>query len=225
MKVEAKRKQSNAFSLLMSLDTIKIHILNGEITWDLVGQAVSELMQTSLASPNIKRFIIPVLSTGGDTDAAWSLYTTLKNIDAEIITLAVGRVYSAALLPYMAGHKRLAFKESVFLFHPTTITNMHNEEKAIYKMKEDIAGDKLDRAIFKNLLKTACPNAPKKAIANLVHESKSFFVDADKAKKYGLVTHLLDNINQLEDLDTYIPTDMECSDRAQVVNPQKLITR
>lgn len=216
----------------MSLDNVKIHILSGEITWDLAGQVLADLMQANLkgyttaegvTTGPIKKFVIPILSHGGDTDAAWSIHAALKNLDAEVVTIAAGRVYSAALIPYMAGQQRLSFKESIFLFHPATITNIHNEEKTMQKLSEEVAGERLDRAIFKNLLKEVCPTISKKIIFKLTHESKSVFVDAEQAKEYGLVTHIINQLTEIEDIDHNVLTQRELADRATVVNPQKLL--
>lgn len=178
------------------ISATKVFVLSGEITWELVGAAVANLYELN-EDEETKQIVVPILSPGGDVDAAWSLYSTLKCLSVDVITIANGRVYSAAIIPYLAGSKRLSLPHSLFLFHPTTITTLHNEEKPMYKFKEELSGERHDRLIFKNVLGKLCNTAPKRVISKLAHDSKSFFIDAEKAKSYGLVTDIITNIDQL----------------------------
>lgn len=175
----------------------KIFVLAGEITWESVGMAVGQLYDADL-DEDINKLIIPILSPGGDVDAAWSLYATLKNLSTEVVTVANGRVYSAALIPYLAGSKRYALPESVFLFHPATITAVHNEEKPLYKYKEEILGEKYDRLILKDVLSKLFNTRSRVIISRLIHDSKSMFVDANKAKDYGLVTEIVSKLGDIK---------------------------
>ena len=170
----------------------RIHTLCGEITWESVGQAITSIYD-SYTTDHYEQLILVIFSPGGDTDAAWSLYTTLKNLGCKVDTLANGRLYSAGLIPFLAGARRFAFKESVFLFHPTTVNSVV-EERPGYKIHEELVGDKMDSRIFKDtLLDAGITN--KKDIAKLTHPSKSIFLTATAAKEIGLVTHIIDRID------------------------------
>lgn len=172
----------------------KIIIISSEITWDMVSAAVETIYKAYYGKEQFRHFIIPIFSPGGDVDAAWSLYTVLKNLDAQIATVATGRVYSSAVIPFLAGHKRYSFPESVFLFHPATVLHATNEEVPLYRYHEEIQGERFDRLTFKTIL-SKIKGTKKKDIDLLVHDSKSSFISATKAKNYKIVT---DIINKLE---------------------------
>lgn len=169
-------------------------MINGEITWEMVSLLVERIYIAAYGKEQAKHFIIPILSPGGDIDAAWSLYTVLKNLNAQVATVAAGRVYSSAVIPYLAGNKRYAFPESVFLFHPATITHTSNEEVPLYRYHEEIQGEKFDRLTFKRIL-SSIKGTKKEVVNMLVHDSKSSFISSTKAKNYKIVT---DIINRLE---------------------------
>ena len=172
----------------------KILLINGEITWETVSLLVEKLYFSYFGKEQIRHYLICILSPGGDVDAAWSLYAVLKNLDAQIHTVATGRVYSSAVIPFLAGQQRYAFPESVFLFHPATISHSANEEVALYRYHEEIQGEKYDRHTFRTVLNNI-KGTNKKHIDELIHDSKSSFISATKAKKYKIVTKI---INRLE---------------------------
>lgn len=175
----------------------KIFMLTGEITWESVSDLTVQIYDAYFGEEQVKNFVIPIMSQGGDCDGAWSLYAVLRNLDANIATLAMGRVYSAGIIPYLAGDIRYAFKESLFLFHPTTIEHQAGEVSPIYRLNEEIEGEKYDRLIFKRILSTIVNTRHKKEIDNLAHESKSCFLDATEAKKYGIVSHIINNPDEI----------------------------
>lgn len=168
----------------------------GEIEWDLVNDAVKEIYSNYLTD-KFDRLIFPISTAGGDADAAWSLYTTLKNIGCEVITIANGRVFSAGIIIFLGGSKRYAFPESCFLFHPTTIFSSHNENAAIYQIEEEITGEKMDNNLFQEILKKELTAATKQDISRLTHRYKSYFIGANEAKQLGLVHNIIKNINNL----------------------------
>jgi ATP-dependent protease ClpP protease subunit len=175
----------------MGLESVPQYIfVRGEIHWGMIGDVVEKIYTAYNSKEKCRQFILPILSPGGDVDAAWSLYTVLKNLDAEIITLAAGRVYSSAVIPFLAGHKRYSFPQSVFLFHPATITHASNEEVPLYRYHEEIQGEKFDRLTFKSILSSI--KGTRKDIVNaLVHDSKSSYINARKAKSYKIVTDII----------------------------------
>ncbi len=62
-------------------------IISGEITWESVAQTINSLYESTLGIKDVKKVVIPILSPGGDTDAAWSLYAVLKNLDKAVEVL------------------------------------------------------------------------------------------------------------------------------------------
>lgn len=56
-------------------------------------------------------------SDGGDIDESLGIYAYLAHLSFRITTVAVGKVNSAAITIYLAGHRRLATPESTFVIH------------------------------------------------------------------------------------------------------------
>jgi len=178
----------------------KVCILGGEITWECINTAINDIYNSVLSDKNkYTTLLIFIHSPGGDTDAAWSLYTTLRNIPLKVITVANGRVYSAATIVFLAGDSRLSYKESVFLFHPATIVTNHNEEKPLYQYQEELSAEKYDKGKFKDILQKLNPPVPKSIITKLTHDHKSIFIDAKLAKEYNIVTGIINQVTEIEE--------------------------
>lgn len=56
-------------------------------------------------------------SLGGQLDDGISLFGFLRSLPLELTTINVGLVASVAIVPFMAGKKRIAFPHSLFHFH------------------------------------------------------------------------------------------------------------
>lgn len=173
-----------------------ICVLCGEITWDLVNNFISETHKAYLKD-EFNQVVLSISTPGGDVDAAWSLHIALKHLGCQIVTLANGRVYSAGIVVFMAGHSRYAYPESLFLFHPSTFDNIPPDTPA-YKIKEELVGQSIDEKLLKNTLKNVLTNASKKDIIRLTHPHKSCFMDSQEAKELGLVTDIVENIGQIK---------------------------
>lgn len=181
----------------MNEDSTKILLLSGEITWESVSDGIESVYTSYFGEEQCRKYIIYILSPGGDVDAAWSMYSSIKNLDAEIITVASGRVFSSAVIPFLIGRKRYAYPESLFLFHPATIFRGQNEEQHLYKLKEELDGHTYDRLLLKQILGKIGNARHKKDLEQLSQESASVFVDAKKAKKLGIVTEIVTSPEQI----------------------------
>lgn len=56
-------------------------------------------------------------STGGQLDDGLSLFGLIRSLPIEVTTVNVGLIASVAILPFMAGKKRVAYPNSHFHFH------------------------------------------------------------------------------------------------------------
>jgi ATP-dependent Clp protease, protease subunit len=171
--------------------------LCGEITWEMADTAINKIYQDCLTEKTYTRILVVVSSPGGDVDAGWALYSVLKHLNIEVITLANGRIYSAGAIPFLAGVRRYVFQETLFLFHPTTLSITKNEERAKYKISEELKGFTIDDSYFKNLLKITLTKAGKRDINRLSHATKSAFIDSTESLRIGLATHLIQSINEI----------------------------
>lgn len=74
---------------------------------------------------------ISIDNQGGDLDYAWEIYNLLQQYDErqptwEFITIGVGRIYSAASIPYLVvdKSKRWLSKEAEFLIHEPSVVSV-----------------------------------------------------------------------------------------------------
>lgn len=64
---------------------------------------------------------IYINSPGGDLVQALSIVDSIRLSKTPIWTINIGKAYSAGLLIFIAGHKRIAYPNSSFLFHEGSI--------------------------------------------------------------------------------------------------------
>lgn len=64
-----------------------------------------------------KPICIYINSEGGYVDDAWSLINIIKTSKTPIETYCSGKAASAALLVFLAGHKRFTYEHSHFMYH------------------------------------------------------------------------------------------------------------
>ncbi len=64
-----------------------------------------------------KPIILYICSPGGDSDYMWSLIDTIQASETPVHTVNIAAAYSAAGLIFMAGHKRLMFRNAQILVH------------------------------------------------------------------------------------------------------------
>lgn len=167
----------------------------GDITWSNVNSFCQEVLLL-LGNPEVKytHLIVPIGSSGGELDPAWCLYDFLSCMSIPVITVATGKVYSAAVMPYLAGQERYAFSTSTFLFHPA-VSLYEKAEVNINQVKEEIKAEKIDSSLLRHVLELK--NINKTAIKSLGAPKKSIFIDSVGAVKIGLVTQKIDKINEI----------------------------
>jgi len=80
-------------------------------------------------------------SPGGDVDAGYAIYETLRLSGKRIISYAVNHVYSCAVLVYMAGDIRFANPHSDFMIHEPyhEISDDKMSVKGYQKNMEDLS--------------------------------------------------------------------------------------
>lgn len=99
-------------------------IINGEIKDDLIERAVIQVFninqyddENRIPIEERQPIIIYLNSAGGLMDEAFSLISAIEGSRTPIITIALGKAYSAAFLILLAGHKRYAQKYTTLMYH------------------------------------------------------------------------------------------------------------
>ncbi len=159
-------------------------LLAGEIDWNTLAEVYEHLV-TPKPYEQIRLFIS---SQGGDRDAAISLLSFLKGLTVPITTVAIGKVYSAAVYPFFASrNRRFALPDAIFLFHATSF-DMEGDV-SIRTLEENVGADQLDSNYLANLLRGL--SVPKKILNQMVNPKTSLFISAQLAEQYGLVTKVI----------------------------------
>lgn len=90
--------------------------LNLDSTEALIGAAAE------LCGEGVTELVLCVSCFGGNFDRAVSLYNTLRALPLKLVTHNVGNVGSAAIVLFLAGEERYACPQTVFFFHPSSVS-------------------------------------------------------------------------------------------------------
>lgn len=104
------------FARVVSLD--KTIFLFGEINPDSACAFLSALAAVD-STPGV--VTVNVCSGGGWVEGGFLMYDAIRSTKNLVQTVASGAVYSAAVLPFMAGDLRLSYPSSAFLLHPMSL--------------------------------------------------------------------------------------------------------
>lgn len=88
--------------------------LFGVVGKDFTAEGIAEKIKGQ------EKVTVYIDSPGGYTEQGFSLYEELSKVP-DLTTVAVGRVYSAAMLPFLAANNRIAEPNSRFLIHSNSI--------------------------------------------------------------------------------------------------------
>jgi len=86
------------------------------ITDDTANRVVEEILNQKYNRKD-EYICVYINSPGGDVDAGFSIYETLRLSGKYIVTYAVNHIHSCAIIIYLAGQQRFANNYSNFLIH------------------------------------------------------------------------------------------------------------
>lgn len=172
-----------------------IEVISGEINWGLIAATYDKLM-SGFNKKILNRLVLIIASPGGEVDACWGLYSLLKALPIEIVTVAAGRVFSAATILYMLGEERCATPETVFLFHATTHEGYNKGECTTAALQEAIKGSLIDREHFARVVASKT-KAPKQFIDGIVNPLTPVYLNVTQALQYEIVTKVIEKITDI----------------------------
>lgn len=156
---------------------------NQTVTWLL--SSLAELRGNYL---NIKYVDVYLNSEGGDMDAGYVAYETLRKSPVKLNMIDASIIASSASLLYCASDYRYMMPQATFMLHPAASWN----DKADY-LKPDQARRILDdaenyNAMFRNIY-AACTKIPPDELKKITEsETGRVVYKTDEATKKGLVT-------------------------------------
>ena len=186
---EKKKKDSPDPLMEKFLKTRQI-ILSGEINKENAEKTVRQLLV--LEADNDKPIYVYIDSPGGDVDAGFAIFDTIRFINAPVYTVGMGLVASAGALILLAGPKerRLGFPHSHYLIHQpssgmkgvATDIEIHAAEIAKTKAKiNDIIASETGTALEKVAKDT----------------DRDYWLDANESVEYGLISRIISKRSDL----------------------------
>jgi ATP-dependent protease ClpP protease subunit len=167
--------------------------LHGEINWQLTTTFNTVLLEC-FNRKHYKNVVVLIASSGGEPDPSWSLYSVLTSLGANIITVAVGKVYSAAVLPYLAGDSRYTLPRSMFLIHPT-VACFHMAERNVHQLEDEVLNEKLDENLMCEVYKEKISEFFAKMYG---HPKKCHFINADQSVDLKLSHQKVSLLSQIK---------------------------
>lgn len=150
--------------------------------------------QNNVLDKSSNEIIIEIFSSGGCSLSALTIYNLLRSKTPQGLTIRTvgnGLVSSAATIIFAAGDIRQSYKNTRFLIHETSLSQISGKSSEI----EDNAN--LMKSIeedFLQIYKNCCANtknAAKFAKDIQAHKSKDWIFDGEAALSYGFVTELI----------------------------------
>jgi ATP-dependent protease ClpP protease subunit len=139
----------------------------------------------ALASENVTRLVLCLSSFGGNFDRGVSLYNTLRALPLELITHNVGNVGSAANVVFLAGEHRYASPQTVFFFHPSSVSldGSYDPGELAHHRAELLESDAREREIV--VERTSLTAQQVKAIVD-----RSSTLSAQRALEAGIIQEI-----------------------------------
>ena len=185
---EGEKKQDN-FILQRILKTRTI-LLSGEINKNLAEKIVQQLLLLEDEGDGpIKVFID---SPGGDADAGFAIFDMIRFVKPRVVLIGMGLVASAAAIILLASPKedRLGLPNSHYLIHqPLSGIRGVATEIEIHAKELEKLRTKINKLIAEE---TGQP------VAKVEKDTdRDFWMSADEATKYGLISKIIKNRNEI----------------------------
>jgi ATP-dependent Clp protease protease subunit len=185
---EKKQEQPPLLDKMLKTRTI---LISGEINKELAERVIRQLLILEQEGDEPIRVFID--SPGGDADAGYAIFDTIRFVKPEVYMVGVGLVASAGALILLAGKKdhRFAFPNSHYLIHQPlsgirgVATEIEIHAREIEKM----------RARINNLIATETGRALEQVEKDT---DRDYWLNAEEAMEYGLVSRIVTSRSELD---------------------------
>lgn len=189
---EDKKPQApEGMELTRKLLETRTIILAGEINKELAEKVIKQLLL--LEAENDKPIKIFIDSPGGDADAGFAIYDMIRFIKPEVITVGMGLIASAASIILIAvpAERRLALPNSHFMIHQP-LSSIRGVATDI-----EIHAQELEKLRKKaNKLYAEETGQDEEKVSR--DTDRNFWLDAEEARDYGLVSRIISKRSELE---------------------------
>lgn len=126
-----KSEVKNYEDVISLNETWHRHLFLGEID-DSVGEAIENLIrfwnqiddENKATADERKPIYIFINSPGGELSATFTMIDAITMSKTPVYTVNIGCAYSGGFLTFLAGHKRIAYPNSTFLFHEGSVSEV-----------------------------------------------------------------------------------------------------
>lgn len=161
-------------------------LLSGEINKDTADSTIKKLLLLE-ADNSTEPIWLYINSPGGEVDSGFAIYDMIRFVKPEVKILGIGLIASAAALIFVSVpfERRFALPHSSYLIHQP-LASMKGVASDV-----EIYADKLNR-IKKEINKVIADATGKTEDEVALHTDRDYWLTADEAIKYGLVSKILD---------------------------------
>ncbi|MBE6353703.1 ATP-dependent Clp protease proteolytic subunit [Treponema sp.] len=187
---EDKKKEKGADPLAEKFLKTRQVLLSGEINEEMADGIIRQLL--ILDADNSDPIYIYIDSPGGDVDAGYAIFDTIRFLNSPVYTIGMGLVASAASLILLASPKerRIGFPNSHYLIHQplsrmsgvATDIEIHAAEMAKTKAKIN--------ALIAQETGTALEKVEKDT-------DRDYWLNAEESVAYGLISKVITKRSEL----------------------------
>lgn len=184
------KKSENADPLLEKFLKTRQILLSSEINEELAEKIVRQLF--ILEADSDKPIYIYIDSPGGDVDAGFAIFDTIRFINAPVYTVGMGLVASAAALILLASPKerRLGMPHSHYL--------IHQPSSGMKGVATDIEIHAAELAKTRAKLNEIIANETGTSIEKVAKDTdRDYWLNAEESVSYGLISRVIEKRSDL----------------------------
>jgi ATP-dependent Clp protease protease subunit len=188
---EDKKKESGPDPLAEKFLKTRQILLSGEINEENADKVVRQLL--ILEADSDEPIYIYIDSPGGDVDAGFAIFDTIRFINAPVYTIGWGLIASAAALILLAAPKerRLGLPHSHYL--------IHQPSSGMKGVATDIEIHAAEIEKTKALLNEIIANETGTPVEKVAKDTdRDYWLNAEEAKTYGLISSVISKRSDLK---------------------------